>query len=133
MGLKKWESAMGVCAYRLSHRHSFAPDRHTHPREWSKRSIGQHVDSLYSKLTWSFSNLKKMPSAVARTRWFVFRLSICFRNSIDHKSLHRNLITSRLSLKRGRSRANLHGIETIDVYQHRFSKPERSPPPPLLW
>ena len=42
-----------------------------------------------------------------RTRWFVFKLSICFRNRTVHKSLQRNLITSRLSVNRGRSRENL--------------------------
>lgn len=42
-----------------------------------------------------------------RTRWLVFRLSICFLNRIVHRSLQRNLITSRLSVNRGRSRENL--------------------------
>lgn len=50
-----------------------------------------------------------------RTRWFVFKLSICFLNSTVHRSLQRNLITSRLSLNRGRSRENLD--ELVDVSQ----------------
>lgn len=41
------------------------------------------------------------------TLWFVFKLSTCFLKRVVQRSLHRNLITSRLSVKRGRSRENL--------------------------
>jgi hypothetical protein len=46
-----------------------------------------------------------------RTRWFVFRLSICFLKTNIQRSLQRNLITSRVSVKRGLSRENLRGGE----------------------
>lgn len=38
-----------------------------------------------------------------RTLWFVLRLSICLRKTSIQRSLQRNFITSRVSLKRGRS------------------------------
>lgn len=47
--------------------------------------------------------------ATQHTRWFVFRLSICLRKTSIQRSLQRNLITSRVSLKRGRSLENLGG------------------------
>lgn len=43
----------------------------------------------------------------AHTRWFVLRLSICFRKASVQRSLQRNLMTSSVSLKRGLSRENL--------------------------
>ena len=52
--------------------------------------------------TTAFGHLKCL-----RTRWFVLRLSICLRNTNVQRSLHRNLITSKVSRKRGRSRENL--------------------------
>jgi len=42
-----------------------------------------------------------------RTRWFVFKLSICLRKTSVQTSLHRNLIMSSVSAKRGRSREKL--------------------------
>lgn len=48
-----------------------------------------------------------MGEATLRTLWFVFRLSICLRKTSIQRSLQRNLITSRVSLKRGRSLENL--------------------------
>ena len=58
-----------------------------------------------------------MPSGLLcpRTRWLVFKLSICFLNRTVHRSLHKNLITSRLSLKRGRSRENLQSAQEASV------------------
>ena len=41
------------------------------------------------------------------TLWFVLRLSICFLKTSVQMSLHRNMMTSRVSLNRGRSRENL--------------------------
>lgn len=41
------------------------------------------------------------------TRWFVLRLSICFLKTSIQRSLHRNLITSSVSVNRGRSLLNL--------------------------
>jgi hypothetical protein len=41
------------------------------------------------------------------TRWLVLRLSTCLRNTRVQRSLHKNLITSNVSLNLGRSRENL--------------------------
>lgn len=42
-------------------------------------------------------------SSTTPTLWFVLRLSTCFLNTAVQKSLHRNLITSSVSPRRGRS------------------------------
>lgn len=51
---------------------------------------------------WGIEGKKKR-----HTRWLVLRLSICFRKTSVHMSLQRNLITSNVSVNRGRSRENL--------------------------
>jgi hypothetical protein len=64
------------------------------------RGVKEYFSIDIGKASWALA-------LVQRTRWFVFKLSICFLNRTVHKSLHRNLMTSRLSVNRGRSRENL--------------------------
>lgn len=57
------------------------------------------------------------------TLWFVLRLSICFRNTIIHRSLQMNLITSRVSTILERS------LENLSPPNAQHHQPNTSPPP----
>lgn len=102
----------GEKTYRSRPRDGWATSFRAHAPKGLEEIVGKDVDPLYS----SVSVCQGQPPAPAletehggtvRTRWFVFKLSICFRNTKVHRSLHRNLITSNVSVKRGRSLENL--------------------------
>ena len=58
-------------------------------------------------ISWPYMRNSESNALSIHTRWFVFRLSICFLKTSIHMSLHRNLITSNVSVNLGRSLENL--------------------------
>lgn len=108
-------------SYRLRSLNRPSSSLRTHPRERPEGIVCQNVDSLESTM------ISKCPASRTRehcvsfprrreakqhTLWFVLRLSICLRKTSIQRSLQRNLITSSVSLKRGRSLEKLqHGGE----------------------
>lgn len=91
----------------------------THPRERPEGIVCQDVDSLDSIMVSNCPAPRTREhcaicpgrgEAKQHTLWFVLRLSICLRKTSIQRSLQRNLITSSVSLKRGRSLEKLqHG------------------------
>jgi len=70
------------------------------------------------------SGKSSRPRRQMLTLWFVFRLSTCFRKTSVHRSLQRNLMTSSVSLNRGRSREKL---SRRDHQHFRASRTPRAP------
>lgn len=97
---------------RLSPRHSFCRTRHAHARERAELVVCEHEDALLDQLVHPAClvtdriAISKDVKRVQRTRWFVFKLSICFLYSTPQRSLQINLMTSRWSVNRGLSREN---------------------------
>ena len=118
-------NAFNCGLYRLRVVSCFRWQCHAHPWERLEAVVCKNVDTLQTQ------PLIRPASCVegkvdrglqrARTRWLVFRLSICFLNTKVHMSLHKNLIMSNVSENRGRSLENLSVIphdKQIDIYDH---------------
>lgn len=90
--------------YRLGPQNSIAANLDAHPRKRPKRIIRQNV---YPLSPLSVSRQDSGGRKWGGTRWLVLRLSICLRNTIIHRSLQMNLITSSVSTILGLSLENL--------------------------
>lgn len=103
-------AACALITYRFRAYYSLSSGLRAHPRERTEGIICQNVDTLNTHHRQHQPGPKsrgRYRGRAVHTLWFVLRLSTCFLKTSVHRSLHRNLITSRVSLNRGRSLENL--------------------------